>query len=594
MLADIKEKSHMDEQTAPIRISAMPISQGKLTFCDGSLSGLEAWAQKLPMANVGVSAKMLFQAIRELNTTQFKTPQRYQMLELLRTPIYDICQLLNKRILKQAVTLSDNDMKIVTLTQTLQAQLAAGYKRIVLDELAAGKKAPQKVLTFAIHRAICDLSQTILRSFQLYSPAPAKAWLELHQLYDLAQAKDIHQYSVKDNQALHTDGSNITEAYSRILLLGCSKPNQLRQVELSQLFAATELWTSLVKLTPHDDVHSLFLILPNKDFAPVYRSLVKQTQGHKTRGLLPKTLVMALQKFLNKDVTTISVPSGIQPSLLEHVIHAWGDLVERSFRRNKGDGDISLAIGLSSCHFFSAKEKSFPFLLEEWNVELAENKPMVTSEDVWDQSFDAGNASTADAENIAFDSIAFIKQHAENQDTGPKSSFIDGKIHDTSPGGYGVYIDNPPSTIQTGELIAIRESAQANWSIASIRWIRSQPNKPTQIGIELIAPNAEPVAVRILNKTGENGEFLRGLLLSALPTAGQDETLILPTIPFKVGCKAELVDSQSSQRIQLLRRQKVSRSFVQYSFQSLSQALQSKPKKNVADDDEFASIWDKL
>ena len=218
----------MDEQT---RISAMPISQGKLTFCDGSLSGLEAWAQKLPLANVGVSAKMLFQAIRELNITQFKTAQRYQMLELLRTPIYDICQLLSKRILKQAVTLSDNDQKVVVLTQTLQGQLAAGYKRIILDELAAGKKEPKKVLTFAIHRAISDISQTVLRSFQLYSPAPTNAWLELHQLYNLAQYKDIHQYSVKDNQALHIDGSNITEAYSRILLLGCCKPNQLRQVE---------------------------------------------------------------------------------------------------------------------------------------------------------------------------------------------------------------------------------------------------------------------------------------------------------------------------------------------------------------------------
>jgi len=44
----------------------------------------------------------------------------------------------------------------------------------------------------------------------------------------------------------------------------------------------------------------------------------------------------------------------------------------------------------------------------------------------------------------------------------------------------------------------------------------------------------------------------------------------------------------------LLGRQKLSRSFVQYSFQSISQALQSKPQKSVSDDDEFASIWDKL
>jgi len=97
----------------------------------------------------------------------------------------------------------------------------------------------------------------------------------------------------------------------------------------------------------------------------------------------------------------------------------------------------------------------------------------------------------------------------------------------------------------------------------------------------------------MLNKPGENGDYLRGIWLPALPAAGQEETLILPTLPFKVGCKAQLLDDKHCQRIQLLKRVNTSRSFVQYSFQSLTQVLSSSTSKDDSGD-EFASIWDKL
>jgi len=139
----------------------------------------------------------------------------------------------------------------------------------------------------------------------------------------------------------------------------------------------------------------------------------------------------------------------------------------------------------------------------------------------------------------------------------------------------------------------LKEQRINNWSVGCIRWIRSQRNQPTQIGIELVAPKADPIAIRILNKTGENGELIRGLRVPALPAAGQEETLILPTVPFKLGSKAEIVDRVSQQRVQLNSRLVSSRSFVQYGFKSLTQVSTQSQDKDSGDD-EFASIWDKL
>ena len=585
----------MEVQKPPIRISVPDIKQQQLSFCDGSPSDFEGWAKKLPMANVGVAAKMLFQATRELNATRISTRSRYQMLEMIRSQTYVICESLGKRFLKQSVMLTDNDLKIVSLAQTLQNQLASGYKRIIVDELASpSKRGDAKLLAFAIHRAICDLSQTILRALQLYSHPPKHAWLELHQMYALAETKGLQQHAVTDSRAKYIASTSIQDVYTRVLLLGCCKPNQLRQVDLANLYAAIELWSGLVKISHGTDSSALFLFAQHKDLPPVYRSLLKSTTSSVGRALSPSTLVNALQKHLEQGNADITVPSNINEAVIHHLMHAWGVMVERSFRRTRNSGDIQIAIGLLASHYFSADEFSLPFLLKKWSATEPQKKARLPSSDVWDRSFDAGNQFTANAENIEFDSIAFISSNTQNgEDSGPKAKQLNAQIFNTSPGGYGVTLAKPPNRVQTGELVVIKEARMNHWSLGCIRWIRTQKKQPTQLGIELLAPKVEAVAVRILNKTGEIGDYLRGIWLPALPAAGQEETLILPTLPFKVGCKAQLLDDKHSQRIQLLKRVNSSRSFVQYSFQSLTQVLNSSTDEDDSDD-EFSSIWDKL
>ena len=595
-MAEKNVSKDMEGRQAPIRIQVPKLENKKLSFCDGSLSGFEAWAKKLPMANVGASAKMLFQATRELNTTEIPSAQRYKMLEIIRAQVYSICNLLSKRFLNQPVMHNDNDVKIVQLAQTLQLQLATGYKHIVINELSQRKKDTAKVLTFAIHRAITDISHTILRAFQLYTQPPQYAWLDIHQLYALAESKNISQYAVKDNLMKYAEGATIEEAYARILLLGCCKPNQLRQLELSSIYRASELWSNLVRVTLATEHKALFIFPQHRDAPPIYRSLAQQAPTGITRGLNTSALVSALQKHLSQDSDIVTIPDDLSDGVIQHLIHAWGDMTERSFRRTLDSGEIQLAIGFLSSHFYSANEQSFPYLLKRWNTEIpeAKNKSQPQSSDIWDQSFDAGNNFGSQAENISFDAINFISEHREEmEDDGPKGKAYDAAIINSSPGGYGIALENPPASVQTGELVVLKEKRINNWSVGCIRWIRSQRNQPTQIGIELVAPKADPIAIRILNKTGENGELIRGLRVPALPAAGQEETLILPTVPFKLGSKAEIVDRVSQQRVQLNSRLVSSRSFVQYGFKSLTQVSTQSQAKDSGDD-EFASIWDKL
>lgn len=597
MLAAINQREIMEGLNSSMRISVPDIQQSQLSFCDHSISGFEAWCKKIPMANVGTSAKLLFHAGKELNITELTPPLRYKMLEIMRSQVYNICELLGKRYLNQSVVLNDSDLKIVKLTQTLQNQLATGYKHIILDLLSQKSKikGPEsKLLTFALHRAISDISQTLLRAFQLYSQAPKHAWLDLHQLYGIAEAKQIDQYEVKDSQTAFRASSTIFDVYTRALLLGCSKANQLRQSEQANLYAATELWSQFLKLSTVKDEQAQFIFVQNNDRAPIYRSLVKSIPAGSVRTFDASALVDALQKNAYGEQVKITIPGNLSSGLINHLLHAWGGMKERSFRRMQSTGELNMAIGLLSCHYFCAGNRSFPFLLKKWHVELNEKKEATLSEDIWDQSFDAGNQIATQSEFIDFDSSAFLNKHEVDTDTGPSGQQMKAKIINTSPGGYGLSIDTPSHSLQTGELIVIREPNAKDWAVGSIRWIRTQPNQPAQIGVELMAPKAEPVAVRQLNKTGDLSEFLRGIRIPAFLAAGHKETLVLPSIPFKVGSKAEMADERMQQRIQLSKNLNVSRSFVQYEYQSLTQVLTDTKDDSHNSADDFTSVWDKL
>lgn len=593
----------MDETRAPIRLSVPAMERTTLSFCADSLEGFEAWVNALPMANVGVAAKQLFDASRELNITHIPSIKRYKMLEMLRPKIYAICDLLSKRYITQSAALNDNDIRVANLAQTLQSNLATGYKHIVLAELQQQHRDTnaQKVLTFAIHRAISELGQGILRTCQLYYQPPANAWLEAHQLYLLAESKALLIHSIKDSQCILVSSSTIKDIYCRLLLLGCCKPNQLRQQDLAALYQATELWASRVRIVKENDPHSLFSFSLHRDQPPTYKKLQQEAPNYSLRGLDTHVLVHALGKHLQNQEGAVTVPASLNETVITHIMHTWGVMVERSFRRASSQGDIQIGIGMLCAHYFAAGEKSFPFLQKEWSpqaVELKKNqKKPAAGSDVWAQSFDAGQGYAPESDSIEFDSDAFFNKHKKNQpepDTGPKGHVEPGQIINTSPGGYCVTLESTTSVVQAGELVILREPRMPHWSLGIIRWLRTMRGSAIQLGIEMLAPKVTPVGIRILNKTGDNGELLRGLILPALPAAGQAETLIAPILPFKVGAKIEVHYNGDVQRAFLNKRLNYSRSFAQYEFRGLAQGTGDVSISSKKDDDEFAGLWDKL
>ena len=174
----------MSQTISPPLLSAPTPTQTRLSFCEATPRDLKRWIAGLPKANIGETARQLYQGLGELNQLLTPSDNRLQLLELLRPEVYFVCQHLERHFLHQAIMLDDRSRKISNLCQALQSHLAIGYKQIVLRIVA---QVPQRARGAGQSRP-CNGPRMrsrgqLLRATQLYSPPPEHLWFELHQLY---------------------------------------------------------------------------------------------------------------------------------------------------------------------------------------------------------------------------------------------------------------------------------------------------------------------------------------------------------------------------------------------------------------------------
>lgn len=596
----------------------------RLSFVAATPKKVHEWVAALPMVNVGESSRLIYQTIQEVNRLQIDERHRLEMLEALRPAIYFLCNALSKHYLNQPIVLPEKAAKVATLAQAMQNHLANGYKLVclALAPFAEQNHDMQRLLGLALHRAMTDLTATLLRCLQLYIGAPGNMWLELHSLYLLASAHGLSLNKYKDPTHQILDTTSIQDAYIRALLLGTCRPNQLRQSDIASTYLASELWTGHIQLKPATDDSDLFVFNLFADAPPTYRVLAKKGEAAHMRAIASDALISHLQDLLADTQAGTNRgangESALSPELLRHLIRSWGDLSERSFKRTALTGDISVCLGLTATHYYVAGLQDFETVLLGNNASflsaidenpfLQNKDPFRTKrstgasiDDPWSAAFDVGGARMnqfgAPMKGIEFTSTS----PSAERDTRPKYDSFTCAIVNTSPGGYCIsWKGEVPSMVRTGEVIGVCEPNQTEWSVGVIRWIKHIPGEGAQLGIEVLAPKARPCGAKVLKKTGDHTEFMRALLLPELSAISKPATLITPNLTFKTGYKITLNLAGEELRAQLTRQVGASASFCQFEFlvsrkpgeSGLGEDDENPPSSASTDD--FDSIWSSL
>ncbi len=561
------------------------------TACPATPGELDAWLETLPKANIGETAKNLYQYTSELSRVAVSPATRMQLAEHLRPLIRYANRALERHYLNQPVVLPPQSRKVAQLAQTLQGLLAKQYVIICAQCATQAVSQPELagLIPQAVQRAMSELGQVILRSCQLYMPPPVRTWHELHQLFLLAEQRALLDCEVYDPE--HPAGARqLGSTYLQALLLGCSKTNQLRQADIAPLYNALSHLAASAQLARGAST-AVLCVDPRQDFPACYTTLLK---GNWDAGCLGLNTSHLLEKLHQSHE---NLPEGLR----EHLDRALGAPQKRHFTRIRTDNTVEVCVGLTAVHFMLAGELSFDAFLQRAQQQgravhafhgTTAKHPTQAKKDVWDQIYKPGN-SILDQIDYSLDMPGKAAAGGSSAADNKQGMSQQVKMLNASAGGCCLrWEENVPPQIKAGEIVGLRHEGHTQWNIAVIRWLSAQEASGTLLGVELLSPGGTPVAARVFNKTGEHGDYMRGIELPPLPLVGQPATLLLPRVPFRERQKILLLEHDKPVQGQLLSKIAGTSAVAQFSFE-LSKPNNMHQHREPGHEG-FDAIWDKL
>ena len=567
----------------------------ELSQCAATPTGVTEWIEQLPLVDTASTADALRELTAELARLRASCAERLALLEATRPTLHYLCA----RLDRSSISAHQQADALAWQAQRLQSNLCVGYKCVLRDaqfEVDGDRTIARDVLPLACHRTLSDLSRTLLRALQLYIPTADNLWLELNQLFALAERLEFATMPVEDpeNHAA-TAALTVEQVYLRAVLVSTARPNQLRHRDLTLLFNALENWVQFSRMEAPSD-QALFAVDLASDQPPMHSPRLTPTAT--SRGVRTDLLVYQLDAHRKSIAAEIEIPENFRPALLGHLVDAWGQHKARSFRRMPGAGTLKVCVGLRSTHYYLSGGVEFSeqissadaMLKREINPFLDPPPASHASGDPGDPWNDAFDLRIRIPENPNIENPEKILAKHATLPSERDSSFLshDAEILDSSPNGYRLrWPGERPHQLQAGELLALRDVSDPRWCIAVTRWLR-QEEDATYLGVELLAPRAIAVAARVIQKRGGPTDFARALLLPELKPIGQPPLLITPSLPFQSGQKVHVQRQGIQTTAQLTECVLSTESFSQFSFRMLDGYLE-----NAQIDLNMSADWDK-
>ncbi|MEH6582181.1 MAG: GTPase [Halioglobus sp.] len=564
-------------------------NQDLLEFTLFELNAEEAqtWAQGLAITDTRHVVQQLRQAISELNRVNISPDVRFDIMEALRPNLQITLVALSKLFLNQPLTLPEDPRQMSELANTLHSLATTAYTMVAVHTIQQRESLqgvnPARLVCEALQRAIGFAGRKILQTYQLYQPIEPFAWLEIHQLYALAERQQLAHLPVVDKL---TGSGSICKTYLRATLLGCCKANQLRQTDLAGIYEGLLDWADYIHLEDPQTGEGLFQVDLSSDQPPVYSSLYPGSSNSNSRFIDTSPLVEHL-KVLKKDDSRSGKPGialrdgTVLPSnLLDHLIGSLGTMSKRNFTRTSAGNEVTITLGLSNALYFISGGLTFHQLVYGGKTD-AQHRPanpfMVPTRhhDAWEAANpdkeplrDEADHST---EDITVDEATLANLEHQEKSAGGSSRerhrAFAVKIMDASPGGYCLeWSADLPGDIKTGDIISVSDGDDADWMIGVTRWVSQLQNAGTLVGVELLSPKAMPYAAKVVQTTGAEAELTRVLLLPEIKLVGQPHTLITPRTGFREHQKVSLIRDEEQFYIQLLRQVAATGSFAQFDF----------------------------
>jgi hypothetical protein len=517
---------------------------------------VKKWLENLPLLNVAETGRKLFSALCAYNRVEFDDKLRWQLLELYRQPIKQISFELMKQYIGLPLPLTDKHRGIAELNRQFQMELAYGYKRILLNttDKPVVLEIDRALRALATQRAIRHLTEVLAVSYQTYSPTPLGVWREIHELYVHAETMGFLPMELEDPLIKAVTSYGIGHAYKQALLLEFSNPYHLPARAVDRVNQYLDRWAPLAQLTAATTTYNptcQFLVDRENDRAGIaYTS--NEVLEHPEHYQLLNTTELARQ--VHTQLTQLQqgqtpAANGLGETffleagqdLLRRLISVWGVNPQRSFRRNQRSGlQIEMAVGLEAINYWLNGGNKF-------SVSSTLVGPMPHR--MW----------------------ANLTEKKKVEEKIPDMNLSTWDVDDESAGGLSISKNGQIRTpVRVGDLIITRTPGEGNpWSIGVIRWAIGVTSAIVEVGIQRLAPSAEPVVIKTVNVEHKESDFLPALLLPEIRPLKQPQTLITHHGVYKPEHQVYMDNGLRLYKITPTRMIEASHSFEQFQFDIL-------------------------
>lgn len=547
--------SQKPENSAP-PVFALPSWRTSAWVVETRPAEAEAWLAALPLTDSVQAAQQIYQALFTLNRMPLEADDRLVLMELYRKPVAAVAAGLQPHFARLSLPLKPRLKQLADFLCQLHMEMAHGYKHVVQAGLSERKPWESEAFLLALERAIRYLGEVLLRSYQVYMPSPPGIWKEIHGFYRYAEQHG------QERQLLVIDGleqgTTVTRAYLQTLLLGLCGPYQLPQNECHQVNAFLARWGEKAAISAGIqavDPVGHFLINFDADHsavpfprdvplqpAPSLRALnaielarvAHDFSKRLQKGELPRTLGLGFEC-----VGAVCVDT------LKRMLRFWGLAGRRQFSRHHSRLPLSLCVGLNAVHFFSDGQRPFT--------------PPQTLVAIPEQAAEA-------PDRLALE----VESHEERPVTAPLPELfrIDSRwqVRDESAGGLSLARSGEAGIpVRVGDVIGIQNPALNQWRIGAVRWVKSADPRHVEMGVEMLAPHAHPLAVRPAGTDAV--PFSQALLLPPIEALRQPASLLVARGTCQPGEDIEIVDSASPpRRVRVLNVVERSSAFAQVVF----------------------------
>ncbi|MBJ9953262.1 MULTISPECIES: GTPase [unclassified Acinetobacter] len=541
------------------------LQRESLSFADPSVESVGAWVATLSIMQLGDTSESVLNAICEIAELNCSEMLRFDLIQVLHPITESILSSLEKSILNQGLSQTDRIEHIIDLSSRIRTYFANVYINIVQrshQTLTSSKfsffnfkqkRNLQTARTLATFYALEQLGLLLVQQQMIYSGPLTHQWLTTHHLYELAVKNQEFNININQLQGTHFTIHNIQQAYAQVLLLDIFNTHQIRPSETQALYQCTFDWVKLVQILPRETSLSRYIVDGSKDIPPIYNRK-QHANFHTSLYISTQNLLEHINLTIHKETEYLSKNEQIYLSaaLKFHVQNVLGTTIERRHERYEYSAQLQICFSLQTAHFYLSKAKNF---YETLNLN---SNYAFQSESNIHSSISTGSNT---ASNLS--QIKSLDREAKQ--------IYQAQVLDISVNGYRIRWSNEaPRNLRTGEFILINESLNNKWKGAIIRWIKQSIQKTYEVGLEVLAQDIYPCAVKV--PADRSTINYHPCLMVQVPNLNESNTsIILPNLPFFKEQQAIYLRLDTDEiKVYLTKTLLITQSFVQFEFELIN------------------------